>query len=624
MFRGLHIRALIVVLIIVLFIPGCGVKEKSGDDKIPAVNLPPVQSDDKPGDNQQVAKPEPQIITLQPGDFGVTTLAATEWAFTTEPVGANVYLNSKLIGTTPFVMKQLPPAGTVLSVIKEGYGWFHLQIGREKPGAQSINLIPGNWASPGEIEQALKDAGIELKSTQNGYWQGDLGHMQLEQFQANPAGDRALMVIERRIPENAEPHKVTTLVKTLALLELSSGVKTRVLEQKPYYVGYDQQGIWVLHWLDDERVLFLEGMPDPEAKDPFLMGMAFQVLNVVNGEKKLIKWVPSHRGIYVYDTWLSENKDELYYKSEEGFYRGAIGALNLSTGEERIIKKDLRLYRPYDELLLVKSPGGNGVIHLLNPGKDVEIKIFDLPTGKEARLTPQGVVSTDPVWSPDSNHIAFKVGEAGENHALLYTEGGAYLEASSIWVTTATGERVARLSLAGKHPGAPQWLPESGDLVFQVLERVKIKPEEVVIEGEEWRIACREIYRANIQGEMKKLYTPAQFEYRLEEVLNEKWLLLVDDHQNRPRYVLLSTVDGSLIPLAPDTRRVLGMAQEKLLTWDEKKSVILVSPGEPPRTVITLNDYLMNHYIIKDKWLFLIDKGTNFKDPAVLKLVSLE
>lgn len=380
MFRALNIKVLIVILVLALFIPGCGVKENKTDDKKPVVNLPPVPADEKPGENQQI-KLEPQIINLQPGDFGVAALTPTDWAFATEPAGANVYLNGKLIGTTPIVMKQLPPAGTVLSVIKEGYGWYHMQIGREKPGAESINLIPGNWADPEEIEQALKDARIDMKASRKGLWQGEMGLMQLEQFQANPGGNRAVMVIERRIPENAEAHRVTTVVKTLELLELSSDVMTRVLEQKPYYVGYDQQGIYLIQWLDDERVLLLEGMPEPGENDPYKIGMAFQTLNVVNGEKKLIKWVPSHRGIYPYYTWLSENKDELYYKSEGGYYLGGIGALNLATGEERIIKKGLRLYRPFEELFLEKSPNGDRVIHLLNPGKDAEIKIFDLVTG---------------------------------------------------------------------------------------------------------------------------------------------------------------------------------------------------------------------------------------------------
>lgn len=285
----------------------------------------PVQNNEEaaPQPQNKPEKLEPQIITLDPGDFGNQPLLKDSWEFTTVPEGAYVYLNGKRVGQTPIIMEQLPPPGTILSVIKEGYHWHHEQFGREKPSSNQVNLTPGNWASQEEIEKTISELKLQLEQIQEGHWQLKLGHMQIEQFTASPDGNHAIFFIERRIPENAKAHKTTTFINMMAILQFSPQMKLQILEYRPIYVGRDMFFTKVLGWLDNHRVLYMEDSPESSGVDPFYHGKALKTFNIATGEKKLLHWIPPSNQIG-FDSWLSADKDILYFVTSGGYYRGGL------------------------------------------------------------------------------------------------------------------------------------------------------------------------------------------------------------------------------------------------------------------------------------------------------------
>lgn len=605
-----------ILLIAAVLISGCNSNP---------VEAPAPISNETPAEQQTPKEPEklePQLITLDPKDYGNAALVNDRWEFTTVPEGAYVYLNGKRVGRTPFVMEQLPPAGTVLSVIKEGYRWYHQQLGREKPGYSSLNLIAGNWASQEEIQQAISEIKLQPAQVQEGQWQLQLGHMQLEQFSPSPGGESAVFFIERRIPEDAAPSKTDTFIKMTALLRFSPEMKLQVLEYRPIYVGQDMFFTKVLGWLDNDRLLYLEDSPEPKGEDPYYHGKALQTLNVVTGEKQLLHWLPPSI-VIGYNSWLSSDKDVLYFATSGGYYRGAIGSIRLDTGEYRLIKNDLELYRPFEDLFLEKSASGERVVHLLNYRKDRTMPIFDLLTGGAVDLTPPGVAVLRPSWSPAGSLIAMKVGEPDQPYQVLGLGEGLYLESGDIWVVNDGGERISRINIPGKNLGNPLWLPDGKNLVFQIEKRTELSPEEAGSLPDDWKLAWQEIYRSDLEGNVIKLSLPEDEDYRLESVLNEEWLLAVNYPQGRPNYVLVSTSGKEAVQLPAGTCQVLGMAGERVVTCDDQKRIWIGYPGQELKHLATLEDLLSYHWFVNSQWLVLVDTGSHADEPSSLRIIKL-
>jgi len=117
------LKGLMLLLIVAVIITGCNDKptelpRQSDGETGKQIN----QNDDQTGTEELT--PQPQVIALDPEDYGGIPLKKDRWEFTTVPDGANVYLDGKLVGRTPIIMEQLPPPGSVMTVIKEGYQWY--------------------------------------------------------------------------------------------------------------------------------------------------------------------------------------------------------------------------------------------------------------------------------------------------------------------------------------------------------------------------------------------------------------------------------------------------------------------------------------------------------------------
>lgn len=606
--------SIIPVLIVTFLLFGC--------DKI--VNVP-VQNNEEVAlqPQKQTEKLESQIISLDPGDFENQPLLNDSWEFTTVPEGAYVYLNGKRVGRTPIIMEQLPPPATVLSVIKDGYRWHHQEFGRQKPSSNQINLTPGNWASQEEIEKTISELKLRLEQAQQGHWQLKLGHMQLEQFTPSPNGDHAIFFLKRRIPEDVSASKTTTFIKTMAVLQFSPQIKLDILEYRPVLVGRDMFFTKILGWLDNDRLLYLEDAPEPGGKDPYYHGKALQVIQVSTGEKKLLHWIPPSVTIG-YDSWLSANKDILYFATRGRYYQGAIGRIQLDTGEYRLIKSNLEMYEPFDDLFVEKSASGDKVVHLLNYQKDKTMPIFDLLTGETADLTPKGAAAVKPVWSPVESLVAVKVAEPNLSYQVFSIGEGIYLESGTIWVVNEKGERISRVNIPGKHLGDPLWLPDGRSLVFQALKRTELSPEEKEMLPDKWRLEGEEIYRSDLDGgNPVKLPLPEGKDFKLERVLNKDWLLAVNYPQGRPNYILVSTAGKEAVSLPSGTWQVLGMAGAQVLTCDDQKRICMGYPGQELRPLVALDDLLSYHWFVNDQWLVLVDMGSNIADPSSLRIIKL-
>ena len=406
-------------------------------------------------------------------------------------------------------------------------------------------------------------------------------------------------------------------------LQFSPEVKLRIIEYRPIYVGRDMFFTKVLGWLDNDRLLYLEDCPEPGGTDPYNYGKALQVLHASTGEKKLLHWLPSSIAIG-YDSWLSARKDVLYFTTSGGYYRGAIGRIRLDTGEYRLLKTDLDLYRPFEELFLEKAASGEKVIHLLNHWKDTPLPIFDLQTGEEFILTPQGVVADEPVWSPAENLISAKVGAPGEPYQVLSTEGGPYLESGTIWVINDRGERINQISIPGKQLGDPLWLPDGKSIVFQALKRIELSPEEQEMLPDKWRLEGNEIYRWDLDGNPVELLLPGGEDFKLERVLNQAWLLAVNYPEGRSNYALVSTTGKDAVMLPPATWQVLGMVGDQVVTCEGYNRICIGYPGQEMQPLATLDhDLLSYHWFVNEQWLVVVETGRNAADPGSLRIIKV-
>ncbi len=138
-----------------------------------------------------------------------------------------------------------------------------------------------------------------------------------------------------------------------------------------------------------------------------------------------------------------------------------------------------------------------------------------------------------------------------------------------------------------------------------------------------WKLAWKEIYRADIKGNLSKLSLPEDEDYRLESVLNQDWLLAVNYLQGRTNYLLVSTSGQEAVNLPPGTRRVLGMAGDKIVTWDEQKRICTGYPGQELATLAALDDLLSYHWFVNSQWLVLVDMGSYADEPSSLRIMKL-
>lgn len=270
-----------------------------------------------------------------------------------------------------------------------------------------------------------------------------------------------------------------------------------------------------------------------------------------------------------------------------------------------------------------KSASGKEVVHLLNYREDRILPIFDLRTGRTTNLTPKGVATVKPVWSPLERLLAVKVGEPGQ-YGVLSTEGGVYLESGTIWVVNDKGERISRINIPGKYLGDPLWLPDGRGLVFQALKRIELSPEEKEMLPDKWRLAEEEIYRSDLQGNLIKLPLPEGKEALLERVLNKHWLLAVNYPQDRPNYILVSAVGKETVQLPPDTWQVLGMAGGQIVTCSDQKHIYIGCPGQELKLLSTLDGIFSYNWLINDEWLALIDGGFHIEEQSSLKIIRLD
>ena len=94
------------------------------------------------------------------------------------------------------------------------------------------------------------------------------------------------------------------------------------------------------------------------------------------------------------------------------------------------------------------SPDGNAVAYCSNHAGSFEIYVKSLTSGaNEVQLTHDGKQNFQPVWSPNSQHIAY--------HSKL--RGG-------IWIIPASGGEARQLTEFGSHPA---WSPDGKQIAFQ-------------------------------------------------------------------------------------------------------------------------------------------------------------
>lgn len=300
-----------------------------------------------------------------------------------------------------------------------------------------------------------------------------------------------------------------------------------------------------------------------------------------------------------------------------------MGASDWTQGNTVLIKTDLELYKPFEDLFVEKSASGDKVIHLLNYQKDKTIPIFDLRTGQTVDITPKGTAAVRPVWSPVESQLAVKVGEPGQAYEVLSTEGGAYLESGTIWVVNDKRERISRINIPGKHLGDPLWLPDGKSIVFQALKRVKLSAKERKMLPDKWRLEGQEIYRSDLQGNLVELPLPEGQDFKLERILNKDWLLAVNCPEDKPNYILVSTTGKEAVQLPSDTWQVLGMAGDQVITCTDQKQIYIGYPGQELKLLATLDDLLSYHWFINDEWLALIDAGSHIEDPSSLRIIKI-
>ncbi len=87
----------------------------------------------------------------------------------------------------------------------------------------------------------------------------------------------------------------------------------------------------------------------------------------------------------------------------------------------------------------------------LSFGRNADIYVIDLATGKRRRVTDDPAIDTEPAWSPDSSEIAFTSDRTG---------------LPQIYTVSSSGGEAHRVSIEGKKNMRPAYSPDGAELAL--------------------------------------------------------------------------------------------------------------------------------------------------------------
>lgn len=171
----------------------------------------------------------------------------------------------------------------------------------------------------------------------------------------------------------------------------------------------------------------------------------------------------------------TESRDPLVisriqYKTRTGFSDNLRQHIYIVTLADKSVRPLTR--GSYDEHSIAWSPDGREVAFLSNrqadPDANFNYDIFaiEVATGKQRRITQTPGVELQPVWSPDSNWLAYSATKR------LVTTIDSVAEDNHVWVIKRDGTEAKEVSASlDRRTGTPQWSADGATIYFTAGDR---------------------------------------------------------------------------------------------------------------------------------------------------------
>ncbi|MHC9543186.1 MAG: TolB family protein [Vulcanimicrobiota bacterium] len=245
------------------------------------------------------------------------------------------------------------------------------------------------------------------------------------------------------------------------------------------YIGKDDR----LHLYDAEKrtdrslIKFSHDSLFSWSHDGMRLALEFSAVSIgtVNADGTRVKEVysmgsKSRDGIWYCD-WTQDGRELLFFvQPGHGLSAMADGALLKAVGAERgkpreldsrmLIYDDFREFSPDGKYLAITDGGSR------ETWTDKRIAVIELSTGTKSLLTPAGVSSISPSWSPDGKQIAYvegpDIGAMGGGDEAI-----AGIGRRKIWIIDSDGSNRHQLIKDSTfREERPQWSPDGSFILF--------------------------------------------------------------------------------------------------------------------------------------------------------------
>ena len=249
-------------------------------------------------------------------------------------------------------------------------------------------------------------------------------------------------------------------------------------------------------WTPDQALVYIRQGTQPDGPHKDTRGLSFRVAAKEGPQE--FAWVPVERGEYLTNTFAFDGKPEIFAHVSDKLWR-----VSSSGGASMLVKKDLP--SPVGVMIPAFAPDG---LHLtyqpLRADKTAGRYIMSLADNKEVLLVPRSAALTfGTEWSPDGKYVAYYYArriDKKDEFEIFPAEDGPLPVTETIEIASATGQRVAKLSVHGLKLSAFSWAQDSKSIVFAAVSP-KASSGRKEPAGFEWK----SVYVGDLTGKSQKI-----------------------------------------------------------------------------------------------------------------------